>query len=82
MDLVVKARDPKDGATVMVTCPSGREALAMLERLRQERLKIIGITDRQGKSFLRATSLLPLVASVVPCRPEIAATGRERIRRG
>ena len=48
MDLVVKARDPKDGATVMVIYPSGREALAMLERLRQERLKIIGITDRQG----------------------------------
>ena len=48
MDLVVKARDPKDGATVMVICPSGREALAMLEHLRQERLKIIGITDRQG----------------------------------
>ena len=48
MDLVVKARDPKDGATVMVTCPSGREALAMLEHLRQERLKVIGITDRQG----------------------------------
>jgi hypothetical protein len=46
MDLVVKARDP--GATVMVICPSGREALATLEHLRQERLEIIGITDRQG----------------------------------
>jgi hypothetical protein len=48
MDLVVKARDPGDGATVMVICPSGREALATLEHLRQERLEIIGITDRQG----------------------------------
>jgi hypothetical protein len=48
MDLVVKARDPSDGATVMVICPSGREALATLEHLRQERLEIIGITDRQG----------------------------------
>jgi fructoselysine-6-P-deglycase FrlB-like protein len=48
MDLVVKARDPKDGAAVLVICPSGREALATLEHLRQERLKIIGITDRQG----------------------------------
>jgi hypothetical protein len=47
MNLVVKARDPGDGATIMVICPSGREALA-LEHLRQERLEIIGITDRQG----------------------------------
>jgi hypothetical protein len=48
MDLVVKARDPSDGATVMVICPSSREALAALKHLRQERLEIIGITDRQG----------------------------------
>jgi hypothetical protein len=48
MDLVVKARDPSDGATVMVICPSSREALATLKHLRQERLEIIGITDRQG----------------------------------
>ncbi len=48
MDLVVKARDPGDGATVMVICASGRAALATLEHLRQERLEIIGITDRQG----------------------------------
>jgi hypothetical protein len=48
MDFVVKARDPGDGATVMIICPSGREALAPLDHLRQERLEIIGITDRQG----------------------------------
>ena len=77
MDLVVKARDPKDGATVMVTCPSGREALAMLEHLRQECLKIIGITDRQG-AVVSESDLATDPWSLRLFR----ATGREGVRRG
>jgi hypothetical protein len=72
MDLIVKARDPGDGATVMVICPSGRKALATLEHLRQERLEIVGITDRQGTVVSEsdlATRNAPSAAKLVEVIP-------------
>jgi hypothetical protein len=81
MDLVVKARDPGDGATVMVICPSGREALATLEHLRQERLEIIGITDRLG-TVVFESDLATDPWSLQWFRAVPLATGRGGIKRG
>jgi hypothetical protein len=81
MDLVVKARDPSDGATVMVICPSGREALATLEHLRQERLEIMGITDRQG-AIVSESDLATDPWSLRRFRAVPLATGWGGLKRG
>jgi hypothetical protein len=81
MDLVVKARDPSDGATVMVICPSGKEALATLEHLRQERLEIIGITDRLG-TIVSESNLVTDPWSLRRFRAVPLATGRGELKRG
>ena len=44
----VEAKDPGDGATVVVECRTREEALAAIQRFRAERLEGIRVTDRQG----------------------------------
>jgi hypothetical protein len=52
--LVVKARDPSDGATVMVISLTRREALGAVQILRQERFESIGITDSRGTAVFES----------------------------
>jgi hypothetical protein len=52
--LFVKARDPSDGATVMVICLTSREALGAVQILRQECFESIGITDSRGTAVFES----------------------------
>ena len=54
MKLVVKARDPRDGATVMVICLTRREAMGAVQILRQERFESIAITDNRGTAVFES----------------------------
>jgi hypothetical protein len=44
----VEAKDPSDGATIVLKCWSRGEVLAALKRFRQERLEGIKATDING----------------------------------
>jgi hypothetical protein len=50
VNLVVKARDPRSGAAVMVVCPTSRMALGAVQILQQEHFQSIGITDSRGSA--------------------------------
>jgi hypothetical protein len=52
--LVVKARDPRDGATVTVVCLTSRKALGAVQILRQERFESIDITDSRGTAVFES----------------------------
>jgi hypothetical protein len=52
--LIVEARDPSDGGTVMVICLTRREALGAVQILRQERFESIGVTDSRGTAVFES----------------------------
>ena len=58
VNLVVKARDPRSGAAVMVVCPTSRMALGAVQILQQEQFQSIRIAA--ARPFLRATCLSSL----------------------
>jgi hypothetical protein len=44
----VEAKDPRDGATIVLKCWTRREALAAVQSFRAEGLKSIKVTDGNG----------------------------------
>jgi hypothetical protein len=46
--IFVEAKDPSDGATIVLKCWTRGEALAALKRFRAERLQGIRIIDNSG----------------------------------
>ena len=58
MILVVEARDPNDGATIMVVCRTRAEAVAAVAGFVRAGHQITKVTDRTG-TIVRIKTLLP-----------------------
>jgi hypothetical protein len=73
--LVVEARDPSDGATVMVICLTRREVLGAVQILRQERFESIALWIAAAQPFLRALWLSSLQITIPASLPVSSRTG-------
>jgi hypothetical protein len=49
--IFVEAKDPRDGATIVLKCWTRGEALAAVQRFRVECLEGIKVTDNNGTSI-------------------------------
>jgi hypothetical protein len=45
---IVEARDPRNGATILVVCLTQGEAMAAVAKCVREGHEIMGVTDRKG----------------------------------